>query len=103
MYISAMKSHPCQFIEAFNEVQQDFVWNKPRSKIKEPSLIGNYEQGGYKDVDISTKSTALKSTWIRRLLDGNYHLWKSIPERLFASVGGYSFFSLQFKIIRILL
>ena len=73
MYISTMKNPPRQFIEALNEVQQDFVWNKSRSKIKHLSLIGNYEEGGYKDLDISTKLTALNITWIRRLLHGNYH------------------------------
>ena len=71
-----MKNPPCQFIEALYEVQQDFVCNKSRSKIKHSSLIGNYEEGGYKDVDISTKLAALKITWMRRLPDGNYHPWK---------------------------
>ena len=59
-----MKNPPRQFIEALNEVQQDFVWNESRSKIKHSSLIENYEEGGYKDVDISTKLIALKITWI---------------------------------------
>ena len=98
VHTSIMKNPPRQIMEALNEVQQDFVWNKSRSKIKHSSLIGNYEEGGYKDVDISTKLTALKITWIRRLLDGNYHPWKIIPERLFASVGGYSFFHFNLKL-----
>ena len=98
VYISTIKNPPRQSTEALNEVQQDFVWNKSRSKIKHSSLIGNYEEGGYKDVDISTKLIALKITWIRRLLDGNYHPWKIIPERLFASVGGYSFFHFNLKL-----
>ena len=98
VYISTMKNPPCQFIEALSEIQQDFVWNKSRPEIKHPSLIGNYEEGGHKDVDISTKLTALKITWIRRLLDGNYHPWKIIPESLFAPVGGYSFFHFNLKL-----
>ena len=74
------------------------MWNKSRPNIKHTSLTGNYEEGGYKDVEISTKRTALKITWIKRLLDGNYHPWKSIPERLFAPVGGYSFFHFNLKL-----
>ena len=62
VYISTMKNPPRQFIEALNEVQKDFVWNKSCSEIKHSSLTGNYEEGGYKDVDISTKRTALKIT-----------------------------------------
>ena len=61
-------------------------------------MIGNYEEGGYKDVDISTKPTALKITWIRRLLDGNYYPWKIIPESLFAPVSRYSFFHFNSKL-----
>ena len=98
VYISTTKNPPCQFIEALSEVQQDFVWNKSCPKIKPSSLIGNYEEGGYKDVDISTKLTALKINWIRRLLIGNYHPWKIIPESLFAPVGGYSFFHFILKL-----
>ena len=63
-----MKNTPHRFIEVLNEVQKDFVWNKSQPKSKHSSLIGNYEE----DVDISTKLTALKITWIWRLLDGNY-------------------------------
>ena len=89
-----MKNPPRQFIEALNEVQQDFVWNKSLSEIKHLSLIGNYEEGGYKDVDISTKLTAQEGYLDKEAARWHYHPWKIIPERLFASVGGYSFFSL---------
>ena len=59
-----MKNSLCQFIDSLNEVQQDFVWNKSRPKIKHSGFIGNYEEGGYKDVDIPKDvdiSTAEKS------------------------------------------
>ena len=52
-YIFTMKNPPRQFIEASNEVQQDFLWNISHPKIKHSSLIGNYEGGGSKDVNIS--------------------------------------------------
>ena len=45
VYISTMKNPPRQFIKALSEVQEDFVWNKSRSKIKHSNLIGNYEGG----------------------------------------------------------
>ena len=54
-------------------------------------MIGNYEEGGYKNVDILTKLSALKITWIRRLLNGNYHPWKIISESIFAPIGAYLF------------
>ena len=68
------------------------MWNKSRPKIKHWSLIGDHEEDGYKDVGFSTKLTALKITWIRRLPNGNYRPWKIITESLFTPVGGCSFF-----------
>ena len=44
VYISTMKHPPQQFIEAFNEVQKDFMC----LKIKHSSLVGNYEKVGTK-------------------------------------------------------
>ena len=66
VYISTMKNPPSQFISIPNEIQQRFIWNKKRPKIKRSTLIGSYEEGGYKDVDIATQCNALKMIWLRR-------------------------------------
>ena len=88
VYISTMKNTPSQFISILNEIQYRFIWNKTRPKIKHSTLIGSYEEGGYKDVDIATQFNALKMIWLRRLLDNNYHPWKLIPTKLFSPLGG---------------
>ena len=93
VYISTMKNIPSQFISILNEIQKKFVWNKKRPKIKHSTLIGSYEEGGYKDVDIVTQFSALKMNWIRRLLDNNYHRWKLIATKLFSPLGGVTFFT----------
>ena len=61
VYIATMKTPPHQFIEVHNEFLKDFVWNKSCPEIKHSNLVGNYEDG-YKNVNISTKFTALKIT-----------------------------------------
>ena len=101
VYISTMKNPPRQFIETLNEVQQDFLWSKSHSKIKHSSLIGNYEEGGYKDVDISTKLTALKITWIRRFLR-QLPSMEDYSRKVICFRRWLLLFSLEFKIIRIL-
>ena len=53
VYISTMKNTPSQFISILNEIQQRFIWNKKRPKIKHSTLIDSYVEGGYKDVDIA--------------------------------------------------
>ena len=93
-----MKNTPSQFISILNEIQQRFIWNKKRPKIKHSSLIESYEEGGYKDVDIATQFNALKMIWLRRLLDNNYHPWKLIPTKLFSPLGGVTFFNSNLKL-----
>ena len=48
--------------------------------------------GGYKSVDIETKFYALKLIWIKKLLDDDFHRWKSIANHLYQSLGGISVF-----------
>ena len=47
-----------------------------------------HSEGGYKDIDIKTKLSALKVAWVTRLLDDNFHPWKIIPTKLFTTFGG---------------
>ena len=98
VYISTMKNTPSKFISILNEIQQKFIWNKKRPKLKHSIIIGSYEEGGYKDVDIATQFSALKMIWIWRSLDNNYHPWKLIPTKLFGPLGGVTFFHSNLKL-----
>ena len=53
-----------QFIDQLNSLIKDFNWRGKRPKIKHSTLVGDYEEGGYKDVDIKVKIMALKIMWI---------------------------------------
>ena len=48
-------------------------------------MIGSYEQGGLKDIDIISRIKALKLSWIKRLFDDSEHAWKIIPKLFFQS------------------
>ena len=37
---------------------------------------------------IESNISALKDTWVIRLLDTNFHSWKTIPNMLFSNIGG---------------
>ena len=52
VYIGTMTDVPKQFIEQLNSLQKDFIWNRRRPKIKHSTLIADYLEGGYKDIDI---------------------------------------------------
>ena len=68
-----------QFVEQLNSLQKDFIWNGRRPKIKHSTLIADYVEGGHKDIDIKTKLSSLKVIWIKKLMDDNFHAWKTIP------------------------
>ena len=92
LYISTMRNPPTHFLNLFNSIQKDFIWNKSRAKIKHCSIIADYKEGGYKDVDTSPKLLAMKISWIKRFLDDTFHPWKTLPTWLFAGLGGSSIF-----------
>ena len=52
---------PSKFvIDQLNTLHKNFIWNNKRPKIKHSTLIADYCEGGYKDVDIENKIAALK-------------------------------------------
>ena len=80
LYISTMRNPPTHFLNLLNSIQKDFIWNKSHAKIKHCSIIADYKEGGYKDVDISSKLLAMKISWIKRFSDDNFHSWKILPD-----------------------
>ena len=48
--------HPSkQTLNQLNLIQKDFIWRGRRPKIKHSTLIGDYNNGGYKDVVIEDR------------------------------------------------
>ena len=74
-----------------NKIHKEFIWNHKRPKIKEKSLINNFDKGGLKDVDIPSKIASLQCSWVKRLFDRNFHEWKIIPLFLFEKYFGKNF------------
>ena len=97
VYIGTMLHPSKQTLDQLSLIQKDFIWRARRPKIKHSTLIGDYTNGGYKDVDIESKFESLKIIWIRRLLDSNFHSWKAIPQCLLSEIGIQSIFHNNFK------
>ena len=59
---------PSKFvIDQLNTLPKTFIWNNKRQKIKHSTLIADYCEDGYKDVDIENKIAALKIKWVTKL------------------------------------
>ena len=52
------------FIKQLEDFRKNFIWNGKRPKIKHLTLIGDYVDGGYGDVDIETEVSSLRIFWI---------------------------------------
>ena len=92
MFICTMKPYSKKFLDDLNEIQKDFIWRGRKPKIKHTSLIGDYSEGGMKDIDIKAKLESLRIQWVKRLTNDNFHSWKIIPNVLLKDVGGVSLF-----------
>ena len=88
LYASTMKCPSKQVVDQLNVMQRGSIWNNKKSKIKHSTLVADYSEGGYKDIDIRTKLTALKVAWVTKFLDDNFHPWKVIPTIMFTIFGG---------------
>ena len=86
LYVCTIKNLSTQIIESLNSIQRKFIWSKKQPRIKHSTLIADYKDGGYKDIDIETKILSLKVKWVSRLLDNNFHPWKLIPNLFFSKV-----------------
>ena len=66
-------------IDQLNKAQKNFIWDGLNPKIKNSTINNNYENGGFKNVNIAAKISSLQSSWIKRLFDENFHDWKILP------------------------
>ena len=73
-----MKVASKQLIKQLNIIHKNFIWNNKRSKIKHSTLIANYSEDSYNDIDINAKLSSIKVSWETRLMDDNFHRWNII-------------------------
>ena len=92
VFISYLSYVPKTIIEKIEQIHKDFIWNKKRPKMKHSSLIGDYEEGGLKDIDIGCKFRSLHLCWIKRMFDNNFHPWKNLPKAIFNQFYGIEVF-----------
>ena len=82
---------PTSTIKLLTKIQVEFTWKEKNPKIKNSTLCNDYENGRLKSVDIFSKVVSLQCSWIKRLLDNNFHQWKIIPLYLIRQYLGKNF------------
>ena len=80
-----MKYPSKQVVDQLNVMQKGFVWNNKKPEIKHLTLLADYSEGGYKDIDNKTKNSAIKAG-VTQLLDDNFH-----PQKITPTIINYQF------------
>ena len=91
VYLALLTNVPKNTLTELNEIQNKFLWNNKKCKIKHDTLCNEHKNGGLKNVDINFKVISLKLSWIRRLYDDNHHEWKIIPLNFINNILGKKF------------
>ena len=90
VYLAFLTVIPNSLIEELQKIEKTFIWHSSCPKISRKTC-NNFENGGLKHVDISSKIISLQSSWLRKLCDENSHEWKKIPSHLTNKYFGKSF------------
>ena len=77
-------------IEERQKIQKKFIWHSSRPKTSHKTC-NNFENGGLKRVDISSKIISLQCSWLQTFCDEKIHEWKIIPSHLINKYFGKSF------------
>jgi len=72
--ILTLPDPPQEFIKDLNQIIYKFIW-KGIDKVSRNQMIQDYDQGGVRMVDVESYIQALKSTWIRRIINNAETEW----------------------------
>ena len=64
-----MPSPDTTYWKEVNELLYQFIYDGKGEKIKRDTLIGPYEKGGFKMIDITLKNKAMKMSWLKKCIN----------------------------------
>ena len=87
------------FVQEMKSLHKEFIWSNRKPKIKHTALIGDYVEGGLKDIDIESKSLSIKISWVRRLKDSDFHPCNELATYFLLLLGGHSVFHSNLSLV----
>ena len=70
IYNFSVLTTPVVVIESLNKLIFDYIWGK-NHKVRRATIIGDYENGGLKIVDLESKINAIKTSFIPKFFENN--------------------------------
>ena len=71
----SLPTPPNSTIDKINNIFYKFLWDNKPDKLKRDLITQTYLDGGLKMVNIYNHITAIKTTWVRRLILDNGAIW----------------------------
>ena len=85
--LSVLPSPPRSFLDKIQKILYQYLWNNKPDKIKRAVIQNSRENGGLAMPDIRHQNTALKVTWIQRILQNPNSAWSSCALATFPKEG----------------
>ena len=83
VFVNFLSNIPKCIVKNLVKLKNEFLWDGKPPKVKHAAMVGSYERGGLKDIDIEKRIKALRLSWVKRLYDDTIHEWKIIPKFYF--------------------
>ncbi len=87
LYWATVSVVPQDVVARLNTLFFNFLWSGKRDRIKRSVIIGDYETGGLKMLDIASYIEALHAGWVKRILDQSFGDWKLLPKLFLNRMG----------------
>ena len=75
VHLALITNIPTSTMKELNKIQKEFIWKNKNPKIKHTTICNNYDNGGLKNIDISSKIISLQCSWIKKLYDKTTPSW----------------------------
>ena len=87
---------PKNALDDLRAMHKEFIWDSKKPKIKHSTLIGHYEDGGFRDVELPAKFRSIKKMSDK----SNFHPWIAVADKILKPLGGIDTFytSLQLSL-----
>ena len=78
-FLAQVSPIPKEITTTTQRMQRQFLWNSSNVNIKHETICNDFQNGGLKKVNITSKISSFQCFWVKKLCNQNSHDWKLIP------------------------
>ena len=97
VYVCSVLPTPNELVKQLNQLLFKFLWNGT-DKVTRVSVINEYEEGGFKMINLDCMIKSLRLAWLKRIFEGQNGTWKTYLQHLLEPMGGFFFLNCNYDI-----